>query len=201
MIFIHSDLSTKNIEKINKYVEEGKDVFILIYMEGCGPCMATRPEWEKITNMLESKYKSNNNIVIADVDKDLLPSLKYIGNIDGFPTMKHISNKGKIVEVYENVALTNKDRSVNSFVEWIEKKVNKNIPYSSPNDLMNRLSNLSNTKSKKNKKRYNSRSRSNSSNKYLKQRGGKWTLKYKRSINCKRPKGFSQKQYCKRKNR
>ena len=29
--------------------------------------------------------------------------------------------------------------------------------------------------------------------------GKKWSLKYKRSINCKRPKGFSQKQYCKRK--
>jgi hypothetical protein len=28
-------------------------------------------------------------------------------------------------------------------------------------------------------------------------RGGKWSLKYKKSINCKRPKGFSQKQYCK----
>ena len=28
-------------------------------------------------------------------------------------------------------------------------------------------------------------------------RGGKWTLKYKRSINCSKPKGFSQKQYCK----
>ena len=25
----------------------------------------------------------------------------------------------------------------------------------------------------------------------------KWSLKYKRSINCKRPRGFSQKQYCK----
>ncbi len=25
-----------------------------------------------------------------------------------------------------------------------------------------------------------------------------WSLKYKRSINCKRPKGFSQKQYCDR---
>lgn len=24
-----------------------------------------------------------------------------------------------------------------------------------------------------------------------------WSLKYKRSINCKRPRGFSQKQYCK----
>ena len=27
--------------------------------------------------------------------------------------------------------------------------------------------------------------------------GGAWTRKYKKSINCKRPKGFSQKQYCK----
>ena len=26
--------------------------------------------------------------------------------------------------------------------------------------------------------------------------GGKWTAKYKRSINCKRPRGFSQRQYC-----
>mgnify|MGYP004185181367 CR=1 FL=1 len=25
----------------------------------------------------------------------------------------------------------------------------------------------------------------------------KWSRKYKRSINCKNPKGFSQKQYCK----
>lgn len=25
----------------------------------------------------------------------------------------------------------------------------------------------------------------------------KWSLKYKRSINCRRPKGFSQRQYCK----
>lgn len=27
--------------------------------------------------------------------------------------------------------------------------------------------------------------------------GGKWSRKYKQSINCKKPKGFSQKQYCK----
>ncbi len=30
-----------------------------------------------------------------------------------------------------------------------------------------------------------------------KTRGGKkWSLKYKRSINCRNPRGFSQKQYC-----
>jgi len=31
----------------------------------------------------------------------------------------------------------------------------------------------------------------------LLKRGGKWSAKYKRSIDCKRPKGFSQKQHCK----
>ena len=25
----------------------------------------------------------------------------------------------------------------------------------------------------------------------------KWSVKYKKSINCRRPRGFSQKQYCK----
>jgi len=39
--------------------------------------------------------------------------------------------------------------------------------------------------------------------KKYKGRGGKargtkkWSLKYKRSINCRNPRGFSQKQYCK----
>jgi hypothetical protein len=30
-----------------------------------------------------------------------------------------------------------------------------------------------------------------------KKMGRKWSTTYKKNINCKRPKGFSQKQYCK----
>ena len=30
-----------------------------------------------------------------------------------------------------------------------------------------------------------------------KRMGGKWSIKYKKSINCNHPKGFSQKQHCK----
>ena len=30
-----------------------------------------------------------------------------------------------------------------------------------------------------------------------KKKGKGWSAKYKQSINCRRPKGFSQKQYCK----
>jgi hypothetical protein len=62
----------------------------------------------------------------------------------------------------------NKDRTIDSFVDWI---------------------NLKTKESKKggNKKQHKTR----------KIKGGKWSRKYKRSINCKRPRGFSQKQYCK----
>ena len=32
---------------------------------------------------------------------------------------------------------------------------------------------------------------------YIMNKTRKWSKKYKKNINCKRPKGFSQKQYCK----
>ena len=37
----------------------------------------------------------------------------------------------------------------------------------------------------------------NNKNKKNKKKSRKWSKKYKKSINCKKPKGFSQKQYCK----
>ena len=41
------------------------------------------------------------------------------------------------------------------------------------------------------------RQRKRKGGKTKKMLGGKWSLKYKRSINCRKPKGFSQKQHCK----
>jgi hypothetical protein len=41
------------------------------------------------------------------------------------------------------------------------------------------------------------KSKNKRSIKSIKSGGRKWSLKYKKSINCRRPKGFSQKQYCK----
>jgi hypothetical protein len=38
-------------------------------------------------------------------------------------------------------------------------------------------------------------------NKPRKNHKSRWSIKYKKSINCKNPKGFSQKNYCNRKNR
>jgi hypothetical protein len=142
MHFIHADPKNNHVEDINKHIGEGKDVFILVYMEGCGPCEATRPQWAKIKGELEQQYKKKDNVVVVDIDKDLLPSLKHIGSIDGFPTIKYIGKKGSIVESYENSSIKNKNRTVDSFVQWIESKINNVVsvvPKSSPDKLLKRL--------------------------------------------------------------
>lgn len=159
MIFIHS----KDVNQVDPYIDEGKCVFILVYMEGCGPCMVTKPEWLKIESMIDNKYKNNDSIVVADINKDFLSSLKYVGDVDGFPTMKYICKKNGnlVVEPYE------KERNVKALVQWIESKINNGQMMggsSSPYHVLRRLTKKSNKKrtnktKKSNKKRTNKKKR------------------------------------------
>jgi hypothetical protein len=187
MHVLHIDSAT-DVSKIDKFIEQGYNVFILVYMVGCGPCNSTRPEWEKLEGALKEQYAKNDQLVVADVNKDYLGKIKHIGAVEGFPTMKYVGDHGKTVEAYEQSSISKKDRSVNSFINWIESKINTVVsttPTSSAQNVYKRIS-----KTRKHNKR-------NKHNKSFKQRGGKWSKKYKLSIDCKKPKGFSQKQYCK----
>ena len=123
MIVLHIE-TEKDAFMVDKLIKQGSDVFILVYMKGCGPCNATRPEWEKIEPTLKSQYAKNNKLVVIDINKDYIGKIKHIGSIDGFPTMKYISNYGKKVEPYENSSISRKDRSLDSFVNWIETNIN-----------------------------------------------------------------------------
>jgi thiol-disulfide isomerase/thioredoxin len=127
MKFLHINDSRSDVALFNKYVEEGKDVFVLIFMVGCGPCKETIPKWKHIETVLKKEYAHNDNVVIADINKDLSSFIKNIGAIEGFPTMKYIGNKGKTVETYESSQIPIKDRSTNSFIQWIETKINRAI--------------------------------------------------------------------------
>jgi len=175
------DVKDKNgktfIDNLNSMIQD-KDVqiFIMFYMEGCGPCNSTRPEWAKLKNVLKNT-KNNNNIVIVDMDQVLSNKLKGIKEPNAFPTMRYISNGGIEVENYEDSSIKNKDRTIDSFVEWINVKTKDNKNYNKKGGKKS----IDNKKVKKN-------------NKTQKR---KWSNKYKRSINCRVPKGFSQKQYCK----
>ena len=185
--------SEKDVSKIDQMIKQGKDVFVLVYMEGCGPCNATRPEWAKIESALREQYAKNDKLVVIDINKDLLSGIKHIGKVDGFPTMKYIGNYGKTVESYENSSVKKKDRSVSSFINWIESKINKMIstsPTSSAEHVYKRI-----TKTRKHNKSHPKEKKTRHHKKG--HRGGKWSRRYKLSINCNRPKGFSQRQYCK----
>ena len=180
MVFLHID--TKNYEQkdekgetpiaiLNNHIKDGKRVFALIYMEGCGPCNSTRPEWKKLENILEDDNLNNKDVLIVDIDKDVLDKIKNIGSEPkGFPTIRYIV--GKTSEDFEDSDLNDeyKSRTIDSFVKWIKGKTNKQ--QGGKRKLIKR--------SKKGKR----------------MTGGKWSRKYKKSINCNRPKGFSQKQYC-----
>lgn len=192
VLHINSEKDVKKIKTLDKLIKNNSDIFILVYMDGCGPCNATRPEWDKLEHILKEQYKNNDNLVIVDVNRNFLPKLKNIGEIDGFPTMKYINNKGKNIETYENSSINKKDRSTDSFINWIESKINTVISTTSPFDVYKRL----NKSIKHNKKSINNKTRKNKT-RHNKKIGGKWSRKYKASIDCSKPKGFSQRQYCK----
>jgi hypothetical protein len=175
MKFLHINKLEDNdsqMRELNTSIDSGNHVFLLIYMEGCGPCNETRPEWKKIENILSIKtnnYKKKyKNILVADLNSDFSDKLsKKVKQPSAFPTMIYISQKGNNVEKYEDSNIQNKERTIDSFIEWIDSKLKDN-------------------KYKESK-----------TPKYGGKKGGKWSRKYKRSINCRRPRGFSQKQYCK----
>lgn len=159
-------------KELSDYIHNGAHVFILIYMNDCGPCNQTRPEWKKIENVLR-KYKDSKDIIIVNIEQSLLDKVKY-NKISpmGFPTIKYISKNGNKIKDYDDVDTKDEKRTVGSFVQWIEGELKKN------NNQEGGKKSKTKSKTKKNKKH-------------------KWSMKYKKSINCKRPKGFSQKQFCK----
>ena len=157
MLLLHIN-SEKDAHIIDQLIKQGKHMFIIVYMVGCGPCNATRPEWHKMGDALNKQYKANDDLVIADVNKDFMHLIKHVGNIDGFPTMKYIANNGNTVETYENSDIKTKDRGVDSFINWVESKVlNGQVisvtPASTPQQVYNRLKSNKSNKSKTNKKR------------------------------------------------
>lgn len=179
-ITIEGPLDVKNekkIKKLNNGIKDGKHIFLFLFMVGCNPCNMTKDPWSKIHEHLDDDCLKNPDIVVSMVDKDFYPKLQSVGKEPmGFPTLRYIGKDG--IEDYEESNIDKMDRSADSFAKWIKSKVRVirggrkilcNIPT---------------------KRLYNLPTKRRSG-------GGKWSLKYKKSINCRKPKGFSQRQHCK----
>ena len=118
MVFLHINEDSKNYEELDKHFKDkNKQIFLLIFMVGCGPCEATKPHWLKLENDLDDDYKNNKDIIIVDLDQALLNKFENLPNQpSGFPSMYYISNGDKC-EDYDS------GRDVESFIKWIKSKV------------------------------------------------------------------------------
>jgi len=175
MVFLDIDSGKEDlIEELNQHLSKKDGVtFILFYMDGCGPCNATRPEWSKLKNVLSD----HENMAVVSMNHVLANQLKGVEEPNSFPTIRFM--KDGVIENYEDADIPTKDRSIDSFVNWIESKTKS-------------VSKPTGRKKAKSK----SKPRTQKGGK-TKRRQHKWSRKYKRSINCRRPRGFSQRQYCK----
>ena len=179
---VYLEINSKNYNegnpnKIEKFKEilKNKDakIFVLIYMEGCGPCNATRPEWSKLKNILSKDFLDEPNIAIISIDKDLVGKVDNLKEANSFPTMRYITNSGKIVENYEDSDISEKDRTIDSFIAWIKSKTGEqNITKMSGGYKSNEIK-------IKEKGKGNRKTMKRRKTKY----GGKWSAKYKKSIN------------------
>jgi len=113
---LNTDKDTENINLLNKMIDDGKNVFLFIFWDKCGPCHETIPKWKAI-----KKY--NKDDIIALVNKDYFNELKNVGvEPMGFPTLRYINNTptGLTIEEYNDSSFKgDKDRSVESFTNWI----------------------------------------------------------------------------------
>lgn len=111
--------------ELNTYIDNGTDVFMLIYMAGCGPCNAARPEWAKLEHSLGGQYgkKKPYKFIVADINKDFAHLIHKIKQPNAFPTILYVS--GNKIENYEDSSINDKRRELDCFMNWIESHVSK----------------------------------------------------------------------------
>ena len=115
-------INESKLQKINHGIKSGKHVFLFLFMNKCGPCNMTKPSWANIQKHLKKEHLNNSKIILAQINKDHYGQLRNIGKEPiGFPTLRYISDKE--IQEYEDASLKRKDRSPESFAEWINIKV------------------------------------------------------------------------------
>lgn len=109
-----------SIDAFNEFfTSNSRNLFVLVHMNGCPPCIATLPKWRKMGDQL-SKYDNSSTIpiVIADINADVVHSnaqiSKHIKSIDGYPTIRYYKNS--------EFEANDVDRDVDGLVRWVKSK-------------------------------------------------------------------------------
>jgi len=116
MQFLHVTDSVKDLDIINKFIKDGKHVFLFIHSESCGHCVKAIPFWKRLKHSLANKNRPD--VLVADINQKVLSDVNKItnvGTIEGYPTIKYIHGK-KVKEF-------NQERTTDLFMNWIETNI------------------------------------------------------------------------------
>lgn len=100
-------------ETFNEVVLDGtKDVLVEFYAPWCGHCKSLAPIYEKVAAV----FKSEDDVVIANLDADKYRDLAEKYDVSGFPTLKFFPKGNKAGEDYGG------GRDLDDFVAFINEK-------------------------------------------------------------------------------
>lgn len=103
-------LTSETFDKV--VLDETKDVLVEFYAPWCGHCKSLAPIYEKVANA----FKSEEDVVIANLDADKHKDLAEKYGVSGYPTLKFFPKGNKAGEDYDG------GRDVNDFVTFINEK-------------------------------------------------------------------------------
>ncbi|XP_077215870.1 putative protein disulfide-isomerase A6 [Tasmannia lanceolata] len=103
-------LTAENFDEV--VLDESKDVLVEFYAPWCGHCKNLAPTYEKVA----SAFKSEEDVVIANVDADKYKDLAEKYGVSGFPTLKFFPKGNKAGEDYDG------GRDLDDFVTFFNEK-------------------------------------------------------------------------------
>ena len=91
------DIDDKNTNLFNDNIAKSNS-FLKVYHPMCGHCIAMKEDWNNFTGDLKKNYDGNLNLF--SIHADALPYLdtRYTDSIQGFPTLKLLTENGKEIE-------------------------------------------------------------------------------------------------------
>ncbi|XP_065860391.1 probable protein disulfide-isomerase A6 [Euphorbia lathyris] len=103
-------LTSDNFDEV--VLDGSKDVLVEFYAPWCGHCKSLAPTYEKVA----TAFKSEEGVVIANLDADKYKDLAEKYGVSGFPTLKFFPKGKKDGEDYEG------GRDLEDFVTFINEK-------------------------------------------------------------------------------
>eukprot|EP01099_Mayorella_cantabrigiensis_P000237 TRINITY_DN1107_c0_g1_i1.p1 TRINITY_DN1107_c0_g1~~TRINITY_DN1107_c0_g1_i1.p1 ORF type:complete len:268 (-),score=80.27 TRINITY_DN1107_c0_g1_i1:189-992(-) len=106
------NLDSSNFDSIVKSVSDDHVLLVEFYAPWCGHCKHLAPVWEELGRVFS---RDSKKVTIAKVDATKAEDLGQRFGIQGFPTIKRLSNTGEELEEYQG------GRELEDFVDYVNK--------------------------------------------------------------------------------